>query len=48
MSGRRNQAANSSANCWLALAAALMVSTVLTLVVSVVTFRLVARMMGQA
>lgn len=33
---------------WLALAAALVVSTVLTLVVSVVTFRLVARMMGQA
>jgi putative effector of murein hydrolase LrgA (UPF0299 family) len=33
---------------WLALAAALVVSTVLTLIVSVVTFRLVARMMGQA
>lgn len=32
---------------WLALAVALVVSTVLTLVVSVVTFRLVARAMGQ-
>jgi len=31
---------------WLPLAVALMVSTVLTLVVSVVTFRLVARMVG--
>jgi putative effector of murein hydrolase LrgA (UPF0299 family) len=36
------------AGAWLALAAALVVSTVLTLIVSVVTFRLVARMMGQA
>ncbi len=33
---------------WLALAVALMVSTLLTLVVSVVTFRVVARAMGQA
>ncbi|MEZ5755809.1 MAG: CidA/LrgA family protein [Paracoccaceae bacterium] len=33
---------------WLALAVALGVSTVLTLVVSVVTFRAVARLMGQA
>jgi holin-like protein len=32
---------------WLALAVALVVSTLLTLVVSVVTFRLVARAMGQ-
>lgn len=31
---------------WLALAVALVVSTVLTLVVSVVTFRVVARMVG--
>ena len=33
---------------WLALAVALVVSTLLTLVVSVVTFRLVARALGQA
>lgn len=32
---------------WLALAVALVVSTVLTLVVSVVTFRVVSRWMGQ-